>query len=194
MYEYIFHYLIAYLCPLVFSILLSITGRGWRDRLSELYSDATLISFRKVVHRSAPIAIIRTLMGKKNKGDVLLDEIAINVIRGLRGNRLISSLNNRNSRVRLPSAHLHTLTLMCDDNIETSEEGVEVMLNDYKLSLTDLYRRMDIYLTIILALCAFIPILGLVISLFVRSHVVASVMLFIQIILLEVIGKIGKVK
>ncbi|MEM0057110.1 MAG: hypothetical protein QXH96_01355 [Candidatus Geothermarchaeota archaeon] len=190
MYECDLYTFIIYLGPLLLSILLCTVKKDGHDRLHELYSDATLISFRKVVHRSAPIAIIRTLMSKKDRGNRLLDKIGVNVVKGLRGSRLTSSLD----KIKGQYAYFHALKLMCDDNIETGEEEVEVMLNSYKLNLINLYRKTDIYLTIVLVLCAFIPILGLVINFFMKSYVIALIMLLIQIVLLEVIGRVGRIR
>jgi hypothetical protein len=166
-------YIALAIIPYIIGRYIETTDRDIGEEISTL----NIINFRKMIFKSTPTSILRPTGGRVAD---YIEEIKKNILKGYRGRELTRDLE-------IPKDISPLLNMICEDNVETTEEASHILSNNYKIILKERLKNLDISLTILTIAYIFSPLLGLILYSIIGDPVYSIGILTLQITISEIL-------
>ncbi len=165
-------YILLCLIPLVIHRYRNRDDRGMRG----VFSTLNMINFRKLIYRSTPLSIYKTV--SIDDPDYLVDMKKM-VVKGRRNIEL--------EGVSIPGEIRRFIRLVVNEETETVDEATDLLIDTYRLMMRNGIRRLEIRLTILVTTYVFFPLLGIVLYSILGDMLYSILLLILQITVSELL-------
>ena len=152
-------------------------NRGDRG-IGRIFSTLNMINFRKLVYRSTPISIYKTV--SVDDPDYLVDMKRM-VVKGHRNIEL--------EELAIPKGIQRFTRLVVNEETEAVDEATDLLIDTYRLLIKNGIRRLEIRLTILVTTYVFFPLLGIVLYSILGDMLYSILLLTLQITVSELLFK-----